>query len=173
MQMKAVKASCLAAVWLAAVAAGMACAVAAPGDPDIVPCDLQQLAVTGGPMQAGAGHRAIPLQFALLPGVSACQLRDYPTVDAIVPGGSISAKPTPSGYLGGAEPAKTLTLEPARGAHALVEWDAAGCATYGSAPTEVHLHVIPPGTWQIFDVPVSIGPTEGLCDLQVHPFALD
>jgi Protein of unknown function (DUF4232) len=172
--MKAMRASCVAAVWVAAAAAGMGSAGAAPGDPEIPPCDIQQLAVTGGPMQAGAGHRAIPLHFTLLPDISPCGMRDYPTVDALVPGGGpIIAKATPSGYLGGAEPFKTLILEPARGAHALVEWDASGCATYGSAPAEVHLRVIPPGTWQTFDIPVTIGPNEGICNLQVHPLALD
>jgi Protein of unknown function (DUF4232) len=177
MQMKAVQASWAAAVWVTTVAAGMGSAGAAPGDPEVAPCDIQQLAVTGGPPQAGAGHRAIQLHFTLLPDISPCQLKDYPMVDAVVPaGGPILAKPTPSGYMGGAEPFKTLILDPARGAHATVEWAASGdsaCATYGSAPTEVHLHVVPPGTWQIFDIPVSIGPNEGLCNLQIHPLALD
>ena len=163
-----------AAVWLAATAATMGFAGPAYADPQpaTVLCDLQQLAVAGSPSQPGLGHRAIQLNFTLLPGVGPCEMSGYPTVAAEVAGASpVNAEQTPGGYLGGAKPGTPATLEPGRGAHAMVEWTAAGdttCTIYGSAPTDVHLRVQPPDIWQTFDVPISVGRNEGLCNLQVH-----
>lgn len=150
----------------------------AHSDPETWPCDLQQLSVAAGPSQAGAGHRAVQLNFTLRPDAEPCHLSGYPTVDAEVQGAAtVHAKQTPKGYLGGADPGKTAILDPGRGAHAMVEWDATGtaedpaCPIYGTP--DVRLQVIPPGMWQTFAVPISIGPNEGLCDLQVHPLASD
>ncbi|OBA84003.1 hypothetical protein A9W99_06320 [Mycobacterium sp. 1164966.3] len=178
--MRTTLATWTAAVWLTATATTMGSVGAAHADPEIAPCDIQQLSVAAGPQQAGVGHRSIQLNFTAQPEVSACQLSGYPAVVALVPTGTqIQAKPTPQGYLGGATPGATATLVPGHGAHAMVEWVATGtsqdpdCRTYGSAPTSIPLQVIPPGTWQTFDIPVSIGPNEGLCDLQVHPLTAD
>jgi Protein of unknown function (DUF4232) len=177
--MKTMLAALAAAMWLAATAATMGSAGPAHADPEIGLCDIQQLAVAASPSQPGLGHRAVQLNFTLQPDVGACQLSGYPTVDAqvqVAGAAPVHAAPTPSGYLGGATPGTTLTLVPGRGAHAMVEWVAAGdstCAIYGPTSTDIRLQVIPPGTWQTFDVPISIGRNEGLCDLQVHPLAAD
>jgi hypothetical protein len=175
--MKTVQATVAAAVWLAAAAATMGSAGPAYADPEIGPCDIQQLSVAASPLQPGLGHRAVQLNFTLQPDVRPCQLSGYPTVDAEVTGAApVHAEQTPSGYLGGATPGTTVTLEPGRGAHAMVEWVAAGnstCAIYGPTPTDVRLRVIPPEMWQTFDVPISIERNEGLCSLQVHPLAAD
>ena len=166
-------------VWMAAVAAAMGFADPAHADPapDLVPCDIQQLAVAASPLQPGLGHRAVQLNFTLLPDINPCQMRDYPTVDADVPGAaSVHAEQTPSGYLGGAKPYTIVALAPGHGAHAMVEWVAAGdssCTIYGPNGADVRLRVIPPGMWQIFDVPISVGRNEGKCNLQVHPLAAD
>ena len=178
--MKTTQVTLAAAGWAAATATTLGSASTARADPEVPLCDIQQLSVAAGPQQAGAGHRAILLNFTVQPDVGACELSGYPAVVALVPTGpQIQAKPTPQGYLGGAEPGKTATLQPGHGAHAMVEWVAAGtaqdpdCPTYGSAPTDIPLRVIPPGTWQTFDIPVTIGPNEGLCNLQVHPLTAD
>jgi hypothetical protein len=178
--MRTTQATLAATVWLAAAATAPGCAATAQADPEIAPCDLQQVSVAGGPQQAGAGHRGIQLNFTLQPDVSACVMSGYPAVVALVPTGpQIQARPTPQGYLGGGKPGATATLQPGHGAHAMVEWDASStqqnpdCPTYGSTPSAIRLQVIPPGTWQTFDIPVSIGPNEGLCDLQVHPLTGD
>jgi hypothetical protein len=179
MRIKTVQATGAAAVWLAAAAATIGSSARAHADPEVAPCDIQQLAVAMGPSQPGLGHRAVLLNFTLQPDVSQCQLSGYPTVDAevLVPGAApVHAEQTPHGYLGGATPGTTVTLAPGRGAHAMVEWVAAGdatCAIYGPTSTHVRLRVIPPGMWQTFDVPISIERNEGLCNLQVHPLAGD
>lgn len=177
--MKVTQAALGSAVWLAA-AATTAAGGTANADPEIALCDIQQLAVSAGPQQAGLGHRGIQLNFTAQPDVSACELSGYPAVVALVPTGTqIQAKPTPQGYLGGGTPGATAVLVPGHGAHAMVEWSATGtaqdqdCPTYGSAPTDIRLRVIPPGTWQTFDIPVSIGANEGICNLQVHPLTAD
>ncbi|OBF80071.1 hypothetical protein A5791_09205 [Mycobacterium sp. 852002-51163_SCH5372311] len=178
--MRTTQAFLAAAVWLTVTATALGPAGAAHADPEIAPCDIQQLSVAAAPQQAGVGHRAVQLNFTVQPDVSACQLSGYPAVVALVPAGTqIQAKPTPQGYLGGGTPGTTATLVPGHGAHAMVEWVATGtpqdpdCRTYGSAPISVPLQVIPPGTWQTFDIPVSIGPNEGLCNLQVHLLTAD
>jgi Protein of unknown function (DUF4232) len=178
--MRTTQAISVAAVWLAVTATTLSSPGAAQADPEIAPCDIQQLSVAAGPQQAGLGHRAFQLNFTAQPDVSACQLSGYPAVVALVPTGpQIQAKSTPQGYLGGGTPGTTATLVPGHGAHAMVEWVATGtpqdpdCPTYGSAPIAIPLRVIPPGSWQTFDIPVSIGPNEGLCNLQVHPVTAD
>jgi hypothetical protein len=175
--MKITQVALAAAVWLAATAATMGSAGPAHADPDVVLCDLQQLAVAASPSQPGLGHRAVQLNFTLLPGVSPCQMSGYPAVSAEVAGAApVNAEQTPGGYLGSAKPGTTVALEPGRGAHAMVEWTAAGdstCAIYGPTSTDGRLVVTPPDIWQNFDVPFSVGRNEGQCNLQVHPVTGD
>ncbi|MDT5347444.1 MAG: hypothetical protein QOH91_731 [Mycobacterium sp.] len=177
--MKTVQATVAAAVWTAAVTMTVAFAGPVHADPEIGPCDIQQLAVAASSSQPGMGHRAVQLNFTLQPDITPCQLSGYPTVDAevLAPGAApVHAEQTPNGYLGGATPGTTVTLAPGHGAHAMVEWVAAGnstCAIYGPDSTDIRLRVIPPGMWQTFDVPISVGRNEGLCNLQVHPLVAD
>jgi Protein of unknown function (DUF4232) len=97
-------------------------------------------------------------------------------VDGAAP---VHAKQTPGGYLGGATPGATVTLEPGHGAHAMVEWVAAtrgpdpACTIYGPSGADVTLRVTPPGISQTFTVPISVGRNEGLCNLQIHPLTGD
>ncbi len=161
-----------AAMW--AVTIGVAGPAAA--DPEVAPCDPQTLAVDASPAQPGLGHRGVQLNFTLQAGGGACQLSGYPTVDALVEGAPpIHAEQTTHGYLGGATPDTTVTLEPGRGARAMVEWVAATgkqgppCQIYGPSGADATLRVTPPGTSQTFSVPISVVRNEGLCWLQVHP----
>jgi hypothetical protein len=184
MQMKTMRARSAAALWLAATAATIGCAGSAHADPAIGPGDPQALTVTSGGAQPGLGHRAIQLNFTLQSGAGSCQLSGYPTVDALVQTGvdvdgaaPVHAKQAPSGYLGGAVPGTTVTLEPGHGAQSMVEWVAAGtvqdqtCQIYGPSGADVRLHVTPPRMSQTFTVPIKVGRSEGLCSLQVHPLA--
>jgi hypothetical protein len=177
--MKTTRATWATALWLAATVATMGSAGPANADPapETPPCDIQQLAVGAGGAQPGLGHRAILLNFTLQPDIAPCEMTGYPTVQAEVPGAaSVPAEQTPNGYLGGATPGKTVTLDPGRGAHAMLEWTATGdstCTIYGPNPPDMQLRVIPPGMWQIFTIPLSVGRNEGLCNLQVHPLAGD
>jgi hypothetical protein len=182
MQTKTMQATLAAAVWTAATAATIGSAAPASADPEVGPCDPGTLTVAAGSEQSGLGHRAVQLNFTLQSGAGPCQLSGYPTVDAEpnVDGASpIHAKQTPGGYLGGATPGTTARLEPGHGAHAMVEWVAAAggqdpaCQIYGSTPTDVTLHVAPPGTSQTLTVPITVGRNEGLCNLQVHPLTGD
>src|SRR5262249_51892448 len=141
------KISLVAAMWMAATAATIGFAAPAHADPPIDapvgPCDGREIAVAGAWSQPGLGHRGVQLNFTLQPGASSCQLSGYPAVDAEVEAEGASpvhAKQTPSGYLGGARPGVTVTLEPGHDAHALVEWFAGGdptCSTYGPTYTDV------------------------------------
>jgi hypothetical protein len=171
-----------AAVWIAATAATISFAGPASADPAVGTCDPQALTVGSGLAQPGLGHRAVQLNFTVQPGAGPCQLSGYPTVDAepnVDSAAPIPARQTPSGYLGGAAPGTTVTLESGRGAHAMVEWTAAaggqdpGCQIYSPGPTDVTLRVTPPGMSQTFTVPITVGRNEGLCNLQVHPLAGD
>jgi hypothetical protein len=180
--MNTMPATLAAAVWMAATAGTMGLAGPASADPAVGPCDPQALTVTSSWAQPGLGHRAVQLNFALQSGAAPCQLSGYPTVEAEVQvegASTVPADQTPNGYLGGATPGTTVTLDPGHGAHAMVEWAAAGrvqgstCPIYGPTPTDVRLHVSPPGTSQTFTVPITIGRNEGLCNLQVHPLTGD
>ncbi len=97
-----------------------------------------------------------------------------PNVDGASP---IHARQTPGGYLGGATPRVTVTLDPGHGANAMVEWVAAAggqdpaCQIYGPSGADIQLQVTPPGTSQTFTIPIKVGRNEGLCNLQVHPLA--
>ena len=175
-----------AAVWIAATTATIGFAVPAAADPPGGPCDPQALTVAPGTPSAGLGHRAVLLNFTLAPGANSCQLSGYPAVDAVVEPGAdvagatpIHAKQTPTGYLGAPAPGGTVTLEPGRGAHAMVEWVASAtaqdpaCPIYGDAGADARLRVTPPGMSQVFTVPISVGRNEGLCSLQVHPLTAD
>ena len=88
----------------------------ASADPAVCACDPQALAVAEV-RYAGGGW-----------------LDAEVNVDGAAP---VHAKQTPGGYLGGATPGATVTLEPGHGAHAMVEWVAAAggpdptCAIYG------------------------------------------
>ncbi len=163
--------------WALVATAGTV-SLAGPAHADPAACDPGALAVAAEVAEPGLGHRAIYLNFTLQPGAGACQLSGYPTVDAQpnVEGASpIRAKQVPSGYLGGATPGTIVTLEPGHGAHAMVEWVAAitkqdsTCQIYGASGADIQLQVTPPGTSQMFDVPISVGRNEGLCNLVVHP----
>ena len=182
--MKTMQAILAAAVWMAATAATIGFAGPAPADPAVGPCDPGALTVAAGWAQPGLGHRAVQLNFTLQPGATSCQLSGYPTVDAFVETGAdaegaspVHAEQTPGGYLGGAVPGATVTLEPGHGAHAMLEWIASApvpdCSTYEGPRTNVRLRVIPPGMSQTFTVPISIGRNEGLCRLQVHSLTGD
>jgi hypothetical protein len=172
MFMKAMQAAAAAVAWTATIAV----AGPASADPEAGPCDPQALTVNTSWAQPGLGHRAVQLNFTLPAGAGACQLSGYPTVDAEVIGAApIHAEQTSQGYLGGATPGTTVTLQPGHDAHAMVEWVAATgkqgppCQIYGSSGADVTLRVTPPGMAQTFTVPISVGRNEGLCWLQVHP----
>jgi Protein of unknown function (DUF4232) len=179
---KTTQASLAATVWAVATAATVGLGGPAHADPTVGPCDQQQLTVTAGREESGLGHRAVQLSFTLQSGANSCQLSGYPTVDAevnVAGGAPIHAKQTPTGYLGAPVPGGTVTLEPGHGAHAMLEWVAfttgqdPTCQIYGSTPTDVTLRVTPPRTSQTFNVPITVGLNEGLCNLQVHPLTAD
>ncbi len=167
-----------AAVWAAATAATVG--LGGPAHADPATCDPGALTVASEAASPGLGHRAIYLNFTLQSGAGACQLSGYPTVDVdpnVDGAAPIHAKQTPSGYLGGATPDTTVTLEPGHGARAMVEWVAAAggqdpaCQIYGATPPDMTMRVTPPGTSQTFSLPLRVGRNEGLCNLQVHPLA--
>jgi Protein of unknown function (DUF4232) len=177
--MKTIRATRATAVGTAAVAATIGFAAPASADPG--PCDAQALSVgVGFGPSAAADHRAAWLLFELRSGAGACQLSGYPTVEAVVNADGaapIRAKQTPGGYMGGGSPDVIVTLQPGRGAEALLEWAVApggqdpACRIYGSAPNEVTLRTTPPGASHSFDLPYQFGQNEGLCNLQVHPLS--
>ena len=175
--MRTLQATLAATVWFAATVATTPSVTPAHADPAAGGCDPHTLAVAASAGQPGLGHRAVLLNFTLQPGAAACQLTGYPTVDAQIEGAApIHAAQTPGGYLGGATPGVTVTLQPGRGTHAMLEWVAAGdnhCQIYGPAGAHGNLIVTPPGTAQSFTVPISVGRNEGLCTLQVHPVTGD
>jgi Protein of unknown function (DUF4232) len=174
--MKTPQATLCATALMATLMATIGPPASAHADPAIGGCAPEALAVATEAAQPGLGHRAVQLVFTLQPGAAACQLSGYPTVDAqpqVEGAAPVHAKQTPGGYLGGAKPDTSVTLEPGRGARAMVEWVAGspgmGCAIYGAPSTDVQLAVTPPGTTQAFTVPISVGRNEGLCMFQVHP----
>lgn len=130
----------------------------------------RQLRVTYGPIEAGSGHRGMPIIFTNT-GQSMCRLSGYPKVAALNAKGEpvAQAKPTPSGYLGGLKSGAalpTVDLLPGQSASAMVEamaFDASGgsaCTPYASM-----LVVTPDG--------LQAEALEWECDggsgLQVHP----
>ncbi|MCV7347535.1 DUF4232 domain-containing protein [Mycolicibacterium rhodesiae] len=132
------------------------------------PCDSGQLVVTAGPVRAGAGHRGVPLMFTLSPGAGACTLTGYPGVDSGAGGPLLHAERAPRGYLGGlpggVDIPPTVTVEPGRGAQAVVEGLAVD-ADGNQCPTYSDLLVTAPDTTATVTVPATIG----TCRLQVHP----
>jgi hypothetical protein len=163
-------------VWAVAIGASAGLGGLAHADPST--CDPGALAVAAESASPGVGHRGIYLNFTLQSGAGSCQLSGYPTVDVdpnLAGTAPIRAKQTPGGYLGGATPDTTVTLQPGHGARAMVEWVAApggqdpACRIYGATPPEMTVHATAPGTSQSFSVPLQVGRNEGLCNLQVHP----
>lgn len=136
-----------------------------------VPSPLpHELRITYGPIDAGSGHRGMPIIFT-----NVCQsmrrLSGYPEVTALNAKGEpvAQAQPTPSGYLGGLKSGAalpTVDLLPGQSASAMVEAmafevsDGSACTPYAS------MSVVPPEGSQA-------EPLEWECDggseLQVHP----
>lgn len=128
-----------------------------------------RLDVTARGVGAAAGHTGLVLVLTNT-GTSECSLTGYPAVTAHDASGAVlaTARPTPSGYLGGAPdvPASPsqVTLPAAGEASALLEWatlpsDGATCAAV------TQLRVTAPGTQQPVDVPLEAT----MCDPEVHP----
>jgi len=132
------------------------------------PCWADQIAVSASPTDAGMGHRALTLNFALAGGGEPCTLSGYPGVDSGAGGPLIHAEPTLRGYMGGlpagVHAPPTAVLSVSTQAQAVVE----GMALDGNGnpcPTYNQLLVSPPDTIDVFDVPATID----ACQLQVHP----
>ena len=129
-----------------------------------------QLSVTYGPIDAGSGHRGMPVIFTNV-GSSMYSLSGYPKVTALNVSGEpvAQARPTPAGYLGGVDndiDVPTVDLQPGQSASALLEamafhvTDGSPCTPYAS------MMVVPPGGSEA--VPVE-WECDGGCELQVHP----
>jgi Domain of unknown function (DUF4232) len=99
-----------------------------------------QLRVTYGPIEAGSGHRGMPVIFTNI-GQSICRLSGYPKMTALNAKGEpiAQAQPTPSGYLGGLKSGATLPrvdLLPGQSASTMVEamaFEAASACGAGSS----------------------------------------
>jgi hypothetical protein len=156
----------------ASAAAGVLAALAwlpiARADVQPPPCATGQVVATALPLEAGVGHRGIPLMFSLSPGASRCTLTGYPGVDSGAGGPLIHAGRTLRGYLGGlpagVDIPPTVVVAQAHPAQALVE----GLAIDGDGnpcPTYTDLLVTAPDTTGTVSVPAVID----ACQLQVHP----
>jgi hypothetical protein len=128
--------------------------------------------VTALPLDAGVGHRGVPLMFSLAPGAGSCTLTGYPGVDSGVGGPLIHATRTLRGYLGGLAPGMdippTVAVGPGHPVQALVE----GLAIDGAGnpcPTYTDLLVTVPDTTGTVTVPTTVD----TCQLEVHPVTAD
>lgn len=129
------------------------------------PCTA--LTVTAGGVGAGLGHAGFPLHFRNT-GQAACSLTGYPTVSATDSrsGRKVTARQTPSGYLGGTNlPVPTYLLAPGEQVSALVEGtdNPVGNATSCSELQQMRV------TISDRSIPVA-GSLSNCSGMEVHPY---
>jgi len=146
-----------AAIASAAPAAARAAATRACGDAAI--------AVSATRTEGATGHGSFVLEFQNISGVT-CTLRGYPGLDAIGKQGHVlrHAKRTRTGFTGGAEHIRTITVRPNRFASADVEW--LNAAKNGHACRfSRSVNATPANTGYTVHLARSVS----VCQLEVHP----
>ena len=130
-----------------------------------------QLRITYGPIEAGCGHRGMPVIFTNV-GPSMCRLSGYPKVTALNTKGEpvVEAQPKPSGYLGGLRSGSSelpiVDLLPGQSASAIVEAMAFNISDGGACTAYASMMVTPPGGSQAVSLEWEC---DGGTELQVHP----
>lgn len=152
-------------------AGGSASASSSPPAASTTP-DACQLEATSRGIGAAAGHTGLVIVLTNT-GTHACALSGYPAVTARDGTGATvaTARPTPSGYLGGtpSSSATPATVDvPAGGqASTLLEWSTV--ATDGQTCTSVSgVSLTPPGMTTAFRLDL----TATMCDPLVHPLVI-
>ena len=133
-------------------------------------CTTGQLTITIAGIQGGLGHAGEVILFKNTG--NACQLHGYPGADGVNDNGVVvvSARRTPSGYLGGLPSASTggpnVTLTDGQTASALFEGINGAVASLGPCPDYTAVAVTPPN--ETHTVHLS-SPGGTLCYPEIHP----
>ncbi len=130
-------------------------------------CTTGQLTVTVKAVNSGLNHGGSVVVFENK--AKTCQLRGYPGLDGVDANGTVvvSARRTPSGYLGGPgdQAGSAVVLGPGEAASALFEGINAPPSGEPPCPRGTALLVTPPDETHSVRVPE----TSGVCDLLIHP----